>query len=99
MVKRRIVSTAFIALLTLANMGPVSAAPGSDNLSSQCKAVDDMGQTHGACVASATAGNFTPTIANFCRDEVVRGELAEALGLEDINHGQCVKFYEDIFDV
>lgn len=95
---RRTVCTLFAALMTLGIFsGTGLAAPGSDNASAECKAVDDNGQTHGACVANATAGNFTPTVANFCRDETVRAELAEQLGVDEVNHGQCMKFYEDVF--
>ena len=97
---RRLLSTICAAVLTMGMLaGPVQGAPGNDNFSAQCKAVDDLGQTHGACVAQATSGNFTPTIANFCRDEVVRAELAEQLGVDELNHGQCMKFYEDVFDL
>ena len=97
---RRTVSVLFVALMTLGGLsGPALADPGDDNASAQCREAEDFGQTHGACVANAVAGNFTPTIANFCRDETVRAELAEQLGVAEINHGQCMKFYEDVFPV
>ena len=97
---RRTLIVLFVALTTLASSGGTALAqPGPDNASAQCRQAGDFGQTHGACVANVVAGNFTPTIANFCRDEVVRAELAEQLGVDAVNHGQCMKFYEDVFGV
>jgi hypothetical protein len=98
MTVRSIVGSMIGVLLILGMLGgPVQAAPA--NASADCKEVDDFGQTHGACVSATTAENSTATIANFCRDEVVRAELAEQLGLDSVNHGQCVKFYPQVFGV
>lgn len=50
-------------------------------------------------MASLTAENITPNIANFCRDPVVRAEAAELVGADQVNHGQCVQILKDFFGV
>lgn len=77
---------------------PAQAVP-PDNVSTFCKSVDDFGQTHGGCVASLTAENIVPNLANFCRDPVVRAEAAELAGVDEVNHGQCVQILKDFFGV
>ena len=88
------------ALLLIALMGgSAAAAPPEDNVSHFCKSVDDMGQTHGGCVALTKAGNLIPNIANFCRDPVVRAEAAELAGVDEVNHGQCMQIMREFFGV
>ncbi len=75
---------------------PAQGVP-PDNVSHFCKSVGEFGQKHGGCVASLTAGNIVPNIANFCRDPVVRAEAAELVGADEVNHGQCVQIFKDFF--
>jgi hypothetical protein len=98
---RRLIFAFLCALVCVVPLmtGVASGQPGSDNVSHFCKSVDDMGQTHGGCVASLTTGNIVPNIANFCRDPVVRAEAAELAGREEVNHGQCVQILKDFFGV
>ncbi|HEX2054041.1 MAG TPA: hypothetical protein VHJ78_09995 [Actinomycetota bacterium] len=90
----------FLILLLLVSTllgGSALAVPPEDNVSKFCASVNDMGQTHGGCVASLTSGNLTPNIANFCRDPVVRAEAAELAGEEEVNHGQCMQILREFF--
>jgi len=96
---RRLVLVAVSASVLVAGAGSPAHAVPQDNVSKFCKSVDDFGQKHGGCVASLTAGNITPNIANFCRDPVVRAEAAELVGADRVNHGQCVQILKDFFGV
>ena len=83
----------------LVGAGTSAQAVSTDNTSTFCKSVDDFGQKHGGCVASVTADNIVPNLANFCRDPIVRAEAAELAGVDEVNHGQCMRILRDFFGV
>ena len=96
---RRLFLMALSASVLVVGVGTSAQAVPADNVSMFCKAAGDFGQKHGGCVASLTAENTVPNIANFCRDPVVRAEAAELIGVAEVNHGQCVQILKDFFGV
>jgi len=96
---RRLFLVALCTGVLIVGAGTSAQAVSSDNVSTFCKSVDDFGQKHGGCVASFTAENIVPNIANFCRDPVVRAEAAELAGVDEVNRGQCVQILKDFFGV
>ena len=94
---RRLFLLAFLAIVLIVGAATPAQAVPADNVSAFCKSVDDFGQKHGGCVASLTAENIVPNIANFCRDPVVRAEGAELAGVDEVGHGQCVQILKDFF--
>ena len=93
---RRLFLLALLVGVLIAGTG-ASPAVSAENVSTFCKSVDDFGQTHGGCVASLTAGNIVPNLANFCRDPVVRAEAAELAGVAEVSHGQCIQILREFF--
>lgn len=82
---RRILRTAAAAfLLSIGGFG-IGTAHADDNVSQQCKSMDDAGVSHGACVSLGESGNPTPLFSDLCKIPAV----PEALGTT--NHGQCLK--------
>lgn len=94
---RRLLLTLACAGVAVVGVGPPAQADAPDNVSTFCRSVDDFGQKHGGCVASLTAGNIVPNLANFCRDPVVRAEAAELVGADEVTHGQCIGILRDFF--
>lgn len=96
---RRLFLVVLSASVLLVGAGTAVHGIPPDNVSTFCKSVGDFGQKHGGCVASLTAANIVPNIANFCRDPVVRAEAAELVGVDEVTHGQCVQILKDFFGV
>ena len=94
---RRLFLVPLSAGVLVLGAGVSAEAVPPDNVSTFCKSVDDFGQKHGGCVASLTAENISPNLANFCRDPIVRAEAAELAGVDDVNHGQCIQILRDFF--
>ena len=96
---RRLFLVTLSASVLVVGAGVSAQAVPPDNVSTFCKSVNDFGQKHGGCVASLTAENIVPNLANFCRDPVVRAEAAEFVGADEVNHGQCIQIFKDFFGV
>ncbi len=59
-------------------------------ISKYCKDRNDLGLSHGACVAFLTSANIVPHNAYVCKIPSIRNSL----GVE--NEGQCVKVLQDL---
>jgi hypothetical protein len=79
----RIVS--LVSLLSLAASPAIAEENEKATISEYCASRNDLGLSHGACVAYFQTHNVVPHDASVCRDAGIR----RLLGVE--NPGQCVK--------
>lgn len=85
---KKVVVSGVCSLLALTLAASSHAGSQDDDrgaVSEYCASHDDLGLSHGACVAYFVARNVVPHDASICRDEGVR----RWLGVD--NQGQCVR--------
>ncbi len=89
----RITAVAVLAIVSLALVSPALVDSRDDDkrtISEFCSQYNDLGLTHGGCVAYFETRNVVPHDASVCQDEGIRAMLGAA------NHGQCVKKLADM---
>lgn len=85
---KKAVVLGILAVLSLALTASTHATAGDNDkvtISEFCAAHNDLGLSHGACVAYFVTHNVVPHDASVCKDE----SLQRLMGVD--NHGQCVK--------
>ncbi len=90
---KKITAGAVLAIVSLALVSPALADSRDDDkltIAEFCSNYNDLGLTHGGCVAYFETRNVVPHDASVCQDEGIR----RMLGVE--NHGQCVKKLADM---
>lgn len=75
----------FLALTFISTTQAIGKEDAARTISEFCSAFNDLGLTHGGCVAFFTANNIVPHNASICQDESVQILLGVT------NPGQCVK--------
>jgi hypothetical protein len=90
---KRIMASISFALASLALVSPVLAdgrEANKHNISEYCSDRNDLGLSHGACVAYLQNRNVAPHDASVCQDEGIRQMLGTS------NHGECVTKLADM---
>ncbi len=90
---KRITAVAALAIVSLALVSPALADSRDDDkrtISEFCSQYNDLGLTHGACVAYFETRNVVPHDASVCQMEWIQNVLGVS------NHGQCVKKLADM---
>ncbi len=84
--KKATLFLAFTLLSVVALSIQANGEPNDQNTISEfCRTYNDLGLTHGGCVAFFETNNIVPHDASICRME----EIQTLLGVT--NHGQCMK--------
>jgi gamma-glutamylcysteine synthetase len=73
-----------VALLAIAALPARSEEIEETTISEYCAARNDLGLSHGACVAHLTTHNVVPHDARVCRDTSIQNRLDVS------NHGPCM---------
>jgi hypothetical protein len=74
-----------VSILGFAALPVLSGENENPAVSEYCAAHDDLGLSHGACVAYLTTHNIVPHDATVCQSTGIQSILGVS------NHGQCVK--------
>jgi len=76
---------AVLSLTLIASSPAIGQSNDESTVSEFCAAHNDLGLTHGGCVAFFVTRNLTPHDASVCRNESMQAFLGVT------NHGLCVK--------
>ena len=79
-----------VSVLAVAALPAFSEENEATTVSEYCTARNDLGLSHGACVAYFTTRNVAPHDASVCEDTAVQNSLGVT------NHGQCMKKLADM---
>lgn len=90
---KKLFVVSLFSLLSMALIAPTQATGQDDDkstISEFCSDHNDLGLTHGGCVAYFVTHNIVPHDASICRSSSIQ----QLLGVT--NHGQCVKKLGDM---
>lgn len=79
-----------MAAFLFASLPASSQENNQNNISDYCISHNDLGLSHGACVAYLTTHNIVPHDAIVCQDVNIQNYLSAT------NHGQCIKKLRDM---